>query len=128
MKFGSFNSSESIIDICKNDKTLIERGFYFKQLSRYLNYFSRDKVLIKIYDDKERDTLKFIQDIYRFLKIDSDFIPLSVNIQTKQGGFENKNVLLKFVSRYIFSKYTPNKIKKCIQSCGVINLCQAKMR
>ena len=112
MKFGSSNSSKSIIEICKNDKTLIERGFYFEQLSRYLNYFPREKILIKIYDDKNIDTLGFIQDIYRFLKIDSNFIPTSVNIQTKQGRFENKNVLLRLISRYIFSKYTPGKIKK----------------
>ena len=52
-------------------------GFYLDHIRRYLNYFSRDSLLVLLYDDIMSDPLSLIRDVYRFLDVDSAFVPES---------------------------------------------------
>jgi hypothetical protein len=52
-------------------------GFYLDHIRRYLNYFSRDSLLVLLYDDLRSDPLSLIRDVYQFLDVDSSFVPQS---------------------------------------------------
>jgi len=52
-------------------------GFYLDHIRRYLNYFSRDSLLVLLYDDVTSDPLPLIRDVYQFLNVDSVFVPQS---------------------------------------------------
>jgi len=56
----------------------INKGFYYTQIMRYMDSFSRDRLLILIYEDIEKDTVKFIQAIFNFLDVDTKHIPPAV--------------------------------------------------
>lgn len=57
----------------------IDTGFYYAQLKEWLAVYPREKLLILISEDIKKDPVKFIQGVYRFLGIDPNFIPPSVN-------------------------------------------------
>jgi len=54
-------------------------GFYLEHLQRYLALFPRESVLILLYDDLEKGPVCYIQRVFRFLEVDSSFIPPSSN-------------------------------------------------
>jgi hypothetical protein len=88
---------------------LVQRGLYYQQLKRFLEYFRRDSLLVKLYDEKLRDPVGFIQDVYRFLEVDSTFVPPSVHRQTKPGLFENTHRVFFAISRVLLHRYSPFK-------------------
>jgi len=52
-------------------------GFYLDHIRRYLNYFSRDSLLVLLYDDVMSAPLSLVRDVYRFLDVDPAFVPQS---------------------------------------------------
>ena len=65
--------------IYKNVDYCVDRGFYYKQISRYLNIFSKENVLIKVYDDLCSDPFMFIKTVYKFLDVNQEFQPGVIN-------------------------------------------------
>jgi hypothetical protein len=51
-------------------------GYYVKSLRTYFNHFSREQINIYLYDDLCSNPTAMMQDIYRFLGVDSSFVPL----------------------------------------------------
>jgi len=52
-----------------------EKGFYYSQITRLLEFFPREKLLVLIYEDIEKDPVKFMQDIFSFLEVDPKHVP-----------------------------------------------------
>ena len=75
-KFGIDSSFEKVIEEMPEIK---ERSMYYKQLRNYLRYFKKRQILILIYEDIEEDPAAFIKKVYRFLDIDKNVIPPSLN-------------------------------------------------
>lgn len=59
----------------KLEPEFIQKGMYYQQLKRYFDLFPKENILVLIYEDIEKNPLKFIQSIYRFLGVDSSFRP-----------------------------------------------------
>ncbi len=57
---------------------LIKPGFYYSHLTYWLKIFPRDQILILFYEDIKANPLKFIQNTYQFLDVDSQFSPPSI--------------------------------------------------
>ena len=69
LSLGSFEEA------MEKDPQYVQRGLYFKQINRYLKLFPRDRILVLIYEDIQKDPLSFIKNIYNFLEVDADFVP-----------------------------------------------------
>ncbi|MFB6182324.1 MAG: sulfotransferase domain-containing protein [Candidatus Magasanikbacteria bacterium] len=65
------NFKEAVKDIDE----FIERGLYFEQLKRYFNFFNEEQILVLFYDDIQKNPVNFIQKIYKFLSVDTNFTP-----------------------------------------------------
>jgi hypothetical protein len=50
-------------------------GFYGAQLRRYFEIFDREQIRVYIYDDFLERPLELVQDLFRFIGVDSDFVP-----------------------------------------------------
>nr|MDJ0573337.1 sulfotransferase [Pleurocapsa sp. MO_192.B19] len=50
-------------------------GFYYAQVKRYFDTFSREQIKIYLYEDLETKTIDVVEDIYRFLGVDDTFTP-----------------------------------------------------
>ena len=92
----------SFAQIIKQEPDLLLRGKYYEQLSRYYKLFHEQNILVLIYEDKYTDESLFIQNIYRFLDVDDEYVPDSLMLQTKTGAWENtRPSLLRITSRLL---------------------------
>ena len=90
----------SLPDDCNNwreaigseESQIILRGFYALQLVEYFEHFSSDDFCIVLYEDVQVDPLLEIQKVYRFLEVDSDFVPPNLNTKPKKNSY-NKFLL-----------------------------------
>ena len=82
----------------EKEPELKEWGLYFKYIKNCLEIFSRENVLILIYEDLQKDPIKFIQKIYEFLKVDVNFVPKSVR----------KRINVKTIRMSQISRFTRN--------------------
>jgi hypothetical protein len=53
----------------------LDFGFYYGQVKRLLENFSHDRLRIYWYEDYRADAARMLADIFRFLEVDSDFLP-----------------------------------------------------
>lgn len=80
---------------------LIQRGFYFDHINRFLDYFSLNNIMFVLYDEIKNDPKKTIIDIESFLQI-SSFIPNNINSKPKLTG--NSSFLIRFQRVFSSSK------------------------
>lgn len=57
------------------DHPFIDRGFYYRQIERFLHQFPEDQIEIFFHDDLVEDSEALIQDVFRFLGVDDTFVP-----------------------------------------------------
>ena len=67
----------------------LSRGYYFEQISKYLQFFDKDQIKVVIFEELKSDLQKNISEYYRFLNVDETFLPESM-------GIENATLLPKF--------------------------------
>jgi hypothetical protein len=61
------------------DPDFVTQNFFDDHIEPYLSRFRRDRVFVALHDDLVRDAPTLLRDIYRFLEVDSDFVPPSLN-------------------------------------------------
>ncbi len=66
---------EDFQGILENNRHLIKKGFYFQHLTKYLNLFPRENILVMIYDDLQANPVNFLKQIYQFVGVNPDFRP-----------------------------------------------------
>lgn len=72
----------------------INMGFYYRHLRKYYDTFPHENIHIILFEDIKRDPAHVARNLYKFLGIDSDFIPPSINRRINEA-FTVKSVLLK---------------------------------
>lgn len=60
---------------CGWDFHYLHTGFYYKQIQRYFNLFSREQIKIYTHDDLKQNCTFVIKDIFDFLEVDNSFVP-----------------------------------------------------
>lgn len=85
---------------------MISNNFYYDHLVRYLDYFSRENVLVMLFDDFKKDRRSFIKDLYAFLDVDDSFVPKSLGVRmnpARQPRFKVINRMA-FHTSWLFRK------------------------
>jgi len=57
------------------DSRWMRIGRYHEQLTRYFDAFPREQICVVLFDDLKRNTVRFAQQVYRFLNVDQAFMP-----------------------------------------------------
>lgn len=62
---------------------ILLKGLYSKALNYFYQKFDRNKIAVYLYDDLARDSLKFMQEMYKFLEVNPDYqVDVSRKLQT----------------------------------------------
>jgi hypothetical protein len=77
-RFISHLSPDRKFNNLENNMDLVDKGFYYKHLKVYFDLFSKENILVMIYEDIEKDPRAFISEIYQFIGADFSFIPASL--------------------------------------------------
>ena len=70
---------------------------YGEQLSRFLDHFARESLLVHLYDDFETDPEAVYRSIFEFLGVDAAFAP--PNERVNMGGVPRNSGLQRFIMR-----------------------------
>ncbi|MFW9887110.1 MAG: sulfotransferase domain-containing protein [Candidatus Thorarchaeota archaeon] len=75
---------------------IIEYGFYHKHLSRYLEFFSPNQILVTQLVNFKSNPHESVKQLYDFLEVDSSFIPKSLENRQNPGVYDLRR--LKIIS------------------------------
>lgn len=72
---GRFSENENLSfeEKLQQKPALIDEGFYIHHLTRYLELFPREQLLILLFDDLKSDPVNFLAEMYRFIGVSDDF-------------------------------------------------------
>lgn len=89
------------IPIKKRHLRSLPAGQYHLHIKQFLNFFSRDKILILFYENLKTNPLFFMQEICDFIDIDSSFF-LRYNFRKKNVTYSPK---FKFLHTFVWNIY-----------------------
>lgn len=69
----------------QNQYELRSRGYYFAQLSHYLEYFPRENLLILIYEEMKAGGQRAVGNCFEFLGVDPQLIPGTLGAKVNKG-------------------------------------------
>jgi len=102
---------------------VLRKGLYYESLKHFIDTFGREKVAVFLYDDLCQDAVKFMQEMYTCIGVDSTFVPnTSHKAQVAQvpknqsinSILKTKNPLrssVAFLLRYTLPEATRQKIR-----------------
>jgi sulfotransferase family protein len=103
-------------------------GRYHGSLKRYFDAFARHQILVFLFEDLQQNPLGVVQDIYRFLKIDADFVP-DFNAPHNVGGMPEsrllENVLTSHSVRSAVGSWIPKPIANWVRRLRMKNMRKA---
>lgn len=65
-------------------KEILKFGFYYQHLSNYFRAFAKDQVLVLTYDHLKKNKKEVIRQVYSFLNVEENFIPIQSLNSTPQ--------------------------------------------
>lgn len=92
-------------------REIIEFGFYYKWLERYLGYFERKQILIMLYDEIVKNCHHSIKKICQFLEIDSEYAPRSLNSRPQAGVYSILRLKLLALRNPIVYSYSADRTR-----------------
>ena len=99
------------IDSLEKEPKFLEWGKYGDQLNSFLSQFPREKILIKIYEDREKDPFAFMSDIYEFVGADQSFKAPSTKLRTKLGQLEHDNQIWGNIAKLLLHPRAPKILR-----------------
>lgn len=85
IRAGEIPKTVTFDEYSAKEKSVWEQGLYAEQLSRYLELFPREQVLVLIYEDIKKDPVAFMRRIHEFLGIKPDFVSSMVHTEVNVG-------------------------------------------
>ena len=77
------------------------QGYYYKQLSRYYDFFDKAKIKILFFEDLKHDPKALVNQVFAFFVIDTDFTPDVEKIMNPSGKPKHPRLLNLFWRRTI---------------------------
>ncbi|MEM6613627.1 MAG: sulfotransferase [Cyanobacteria bacterium P01_C01_bin.72] len=85
----------------------IQVGFYGKQLQHYYKIFASDQIKVYLYEDLKANAIATLQDIFRFIEVDSTFVP-DMTLRPNKSGMAKNKLLHRILTK-------PNPIKTLLK-------------
>ncbi len=86
-------------DICKNPDNfikgenlgIINNGLYYSYLKKYFDEFSREQIMVVLFDTFIQERAKFFTSLFKFVGVKEDFLP-DTSVIIRQGGKKNQTI------------------------------------
>ena len=78
---GFSQSNLSFSEVIKNHpgyNGIIDTGFYYQQISRYMQYFREDKMYFILSEELRNNSHKVLKSVFNFLEVDDSFVPRDI--------------------------------------------------
>ena len=86
---------------------ILEYGRYHTQLTRYLELFPRERLLVLTLEDLNRDVLATMRNVYEFLEVDPEYVPRQLTKNSNRGVYSLSRLrILTSRNRFMY-RYAP---------------------
>ena len=92
-------------EMLKRNNRLVNEGFYFKGVEKYINLFSSNNVMILFYEKFMSNKINHLIQIFKFLHVNSDFIPDNMGIKYNSSSIKHGRSKILYYFSIFFSKY-----------------------
>ena len=75
----------------------VSRGFYLKQIERFLPYVKRSQMLFLLTEELKQDRINTLKKIFNFLNVSTDFVPPNINVQYHKATVPKSVILLRLM-------------------------------
>ena len=99
---------------------IIDFGFYHKHLLGYLNYFDRSQIHISFFEDFRQNSLEAITNIFKFLEIEQDCVPESLNRLAKEGVYSLPRLKFLNLRNQLLYTYNEDKTRLFVKNQNVV--------
>ncbi|MGK7920298.1 MAG: sulfotransferase domain-containing protein [Trichodesmium sp.] len=72
---GKLHSLSEQVKLKADSSSTIKKGLYYPPVKHYFDTFGQEKLKIFLYDDLSKDSLKMMQEVYKFIGVDDTFTP-----------------------------------------------------
>lgn len=112
--------SKTFEEAIKKHSDYIEGGMYYPQLKRYFDLLPRKNIKVILLDDIEKDSRAVVQDLYRFLGVDSSFVPEDIDEKTNVAREIKYRLIHKLVVNFLrfLKKLVPKTIRPYARTFG----------
>jgi len=107
----NYDRRYGVVEACERHPEIVERGLYHRHLEKYLKLFSRERMLINIYEDRAADPAAFMRRVYEFVGVHSGFRPSRLDIVTKPGAPELRGLAIKALYFLQAPDWAPRPLK-----------------
>ncbi|UZS00179.1 sulfotransferase domain-containing protein [Chondrinema litorale] len=122
------NKNLSFEEKINSKEEFIQEGLYFTHIEKYLKLFSKENILILLYDDLKNDPELFLKSIYNFLEVDAEFKAPLMNNKINSASSKKllgKSIILNYLSRGL-RKAKLYQISQKIEDVNSVKLPQMK--
>jgi len=88
----------SFEQVISEDNKYVKRGFYFSEIIPYFKIFNRQSIKILLYDDLCQNPIAFMQDLFKFIEVDDNFIP-DMSKKGRKGGLPKNQSLNQLLTK-----------------------------
>lgn len=85
---------------------ILEYGLYCKHLNLYFDYFDKAQILMLLHDDILTDRMGSLRKVFRFLDIDENYIPGSIDKQINMGIYSIFRLRLLRMQNQVVYRYS----------------------
>ncbi len=90
--------NKGMLKILNSDRDrILEPGFYYKQLSRYMKIFGREQFSILLYEDIKTKPKECLRSIFNFLGVKAEFSPKNTNKKPKEAIYSLSLDFVQFI-------------------------------
>ncbi len=80
------------------------RGYYLRQVERFLQYIDRSRMLFLLSETLETDPVRCVQEVYRFLNVEEDFEPRNIGERFHQATAPRSHALARRLEEQGFER------------------------
>jgi hypothetical protein len=93
---------------------VIDFGFYYRHLMRYLDYFERSQLLVLLFDTIKSDPLPAIKRLYHFVGVDESYVSQALQQRDQQnpGVYSLPRIRFRAIRNPILYRYYHNHTRR----------------
>ncbi len=118
------NENLSFEEKLEKNPELIEQGFYYEYLKKYISLFGRENILILQFDQIKNDPESLLKEIYSFVGVDANFVSPFLKTKINRATFRKhtgKYPFMYFIWR-LFKKFKMNSLAYKIEKWNSISV------
>jgi len=96
----------------KRSQEIIEFGYYYKYLSKWLHvYKNKNQILILLFEEIFKDKLNAIKKVYDFLGVNSNYVPKNIDQRPEAAIYSIPRLKFVRLRNFILFTYNPKKTR-----------------